>query len=231
MSRWSYEELQSYLEQASGVGDPSDPKEKKRRQIVRSATDLFVRQGYRKTSMTEVADQAGVAKGTIYLYAKTKADLMLQAIAEEKRRYLEVLRPILASQAPPRERLKEWLRAALVINTQMPLVSRLIGGDREILAVLEDVDLEVQDRAIAVQLDFATEMLDLAARPHRWTESELRDRARVLIGLLYSSGHFSEEWVRGWLSNERFAELLADMVVEGVRSPLPPAPNGEGQPS
>jgi AcrR family transcriptional regulator len=219
MAGTSYQELARYLDEAVGRGDPDDPKERKRLQIVRAATELFVRQGYRKTSMAEVADQAGVAKGTLYLYARTKADLMGQAIAEEKRRYLEVLRPILEEERPPKERLRTWLRTVLVLNTEMPLVSRLIGGDREILAVLEEVDQQVQDRSVAMQQEFVTEMLDRAARPHRWTASELRDRSRVLIGLLYSSGHFAEPWVRGWLSCERFAEILADLIVDGIVAP------------
>ena len=221
-AQWSFEALEDYLEQAAGTA-ADDPRERKRRQIVQAATELFVRQGYRKTTMSEVAAQAGVAKATIYLYAHTKADLMLQAIVEEKRHYLQVLRPVLESQAPPRQRLKSWLRAALVVSTQMPLVSRLIGGDREILAMLQDVDVEIQDRAARVQLEVVTEMLDLAAGTHRWTGSELRDRARVLIGLLYSSGRFSDDWVRGWLTTERFAELLAEIVVDGVCSQPVPA--------
>jgi len=52
-----YEELARYLDEAVGRGDPDDPRERKRLQIVRAATELFVRQGYRKTSMAEVADQ------------------------------------------------------------------------------------------------------------------------------------------------------------------------------
>ena len=38
---------------------------RKRERILRAATDLFVRLGYRKTSIDEVAKQAGVAKGTV----------------------------------------------------------------------------------------------------------------------------------------------------------------------
>ena len=39
--------------------------------------ELFERLGYRRTSVDEVARQAGVAKGTVYLYFKTKADLLV----------------------------------------------------------------------------------------------------------------------------------------------------------
>jgi AcrR family transcriptional regulator len=213
-----YEELARYLEEAQ-PREPEDSHQRKRLLIVEAATELFIKQGYRKTSMSEVAERAGVAKGTLYLYAKTKADLMVQAITLEKQRYLGALRPILEDDCAPRERLKRWLRVAVLLNTSMPLISRLISGDREIVAVLKEVNVQVQNRALEIQQQFVTEMLDFAARPHRWSSSELRDRARVLMGLLYSSGSFGEEWVRGWLSPERFAELLADMIVDGIAPP------------
>jgi AcrR family transcriptional regulator len=213
---WTFEQMQQMLQEFIGARDPDDPKERKRQKIIRAATQLFIRHGYRKTSISEVAERAGVAKGTVYLYAKNKNDLMIQAIAEEKRRYFEVLRPIMDPERPPKERLKLWLQAAVVLSNEMPLISRLMRGDHEILLVLEEMDSSMQDQSMAMQHGFVTQLLDHAARPHRWTRSELEDRAKVLMGLLYASGVFADERLRGELSLERFGELLAEMVVDGV---------------
>jgi AcrR family transcriptional regulator len=214
MNKRSYELLRRHVNEKAS--DVDDAKERKRRQIIAAATELFVQQGYRKTSISEVAELAGVAKGTIYLYVKTKAELMAQAVREELRRYVGVLEPILTGDASPRQKLRDWLRTALVVNTEMPLVSRLIGGDREIHTVLAELDQSDQQRALDVQMTFVRDILDEAATPHRWSASELTDRARVLIGVLYSASHFSDPWIRGELPMDRFAELLTDMLVDGV---------------
>ena len=50
-------------------------------QIVEAATRIFIRQGYRATSIDEIAAAAGVAPGTVYLYARNKEalfDLVMQ---------------------------------------------------------------------------------------------------------------------------------------------------------
>jgi len=62
--------------------------EKKEKAILDSAREFFFRYGYKKTSMDEIAEEAGIGKGTIYNYFKNKEDLFIRT-AELKR--LEVL--------------------------------------------------------------------------------------------------------------------------------------------
>ncbi len=47
----------------------------KREIIISSALDLFRHYGYRRTSMEDIARAAAVAKGTLYLYFKSKDEL------------------------------------------------------------------------------------------------------------------------------------------------------------
>jgi AcrR family transcriptional regulator len=61
-----------------------EPPDVRRTQILDGAERVFVAQGI-DASMAEVADVAGVAKGTVYLYFASKADLL----AELRDRYLE----------------------------------------------------------------------------------------------------------------------------------------------
>ena len=65
---------------ASALG-PSDSK--KRRQIMEGARRLFLSQGFDTASMNAIAQQAGVSKGTLYVYFKSKEDLF-EAILEEQ---------------------------------------------------------------------------------------------------------------------------------------------------
>jgi len=50
-------------------------KQKKRNEILDAAEKVFFSKGYEKASMNDVAKEAGIAKGTLYLYFKTKKDL------------------------------------------------------------------------------------------------------------------------------------------------------------
>src|SRR6185503_13751197 len=55
----------------------------KRRQIIEGARVVFLTQGFDAASMGEIARKAGVSKGTLYVYFKSKEDLF-EAIAEEQ---------------------------------------------------------------------------------------------------------------------------------------------------
>ena len=213
-SPWSYESLRKLMEEFSPTLDPADPKERKRLRILTAAGELIARHGYRRTSVEDIAKHAGVAKGTVYLYFKTKADLLVQAIVEEKKRILGQILPSLEEDRPARERLRMWLRVTFSAWSEMPLLSKLLGGDREIYLVLEEMDAKVRDRSDEMQQAFLKEMLDQAARPHRWTPEELADRARLLMNLIMSLA--ADPRARDGLSDERFASILADVVVDGL---------------
>src|ERR1700749_3059887 len=62
-------------------------KREKKECILSAATRLFARFGFKKTSVDQIAKDAGVAKGTVYLAADTKEDLFYQAVHRELRAY------------------------------------------------------------------------------------------------------------------------------------------------
>jgi AcrR family transcriptional regulator len=205
--------------------DVSDPKDRKRKRILEAATNLFIQQGYRKTSVDEVAREAGVAKGTVYLYYKTKSDLLMHAIGYEKMRFVGDVFEMFQQDISDRDKLREYLRQVFVLVTQMPLVSRLMSGDREILLAMEEADLPMKISMTELQTAFIGTLVRRAAPdlPRRARE----ERAKVLTGLMYSADFVGESRIRGGLSAERFAEVMADMLVDGIAAPSG-AEGGEG---
>jgi AcrR family transcriptional regulator len=219
VTKWTYEAVQKTLDEYGASAEPSDPKERKRLKLVRAATELFVAQGYRKTSVDDVARRAGVSKGTVYLYFANKGELLLHAIVEAKKRYVVELRPIFDEHATAQERLRRWLRAAFVMGREMPLLARLMNGDMELIAALEDMPSAAVATGQAIGLEFLTELIADAAKPQRLSARQLEDRARVLLGLGYLSPLFGQEKMRGGLSLDSFAEVLADVLMDGLRAP------------
>ncbi|MEM8926095.1 MAG: TetR/AcrR family transcriptional regulator [Actinomycetota bacterium] len=66
---------------------PSDKVARREERILDAASELFVRYGYDKTTVDEIAKAAGVSKGMIYLHAKSKQDLLEKLIVREMERY------------------------------------------------------------------------------------------------------------------------------------------------
>jgi AcrR family transcriptional regulator len=56
------------------------PDEQKRLRIIAAAAELFAAQPFHKVLLSDVAETAGVGKGTLYIYFKNKDDLYLSVL-------------------------------------------------------------------------------------------------------------------------------------------------------
>ena len=66
-----------------------------REQIVKAARACFLRFGTEKTSMSDVAREAGLSRGTVYRYFDDRADLIEGVFAYESQHGPEPLRPLI----------------------------------------------------------------------------------------------------------------------------------------
>jgi AcrR family transcriptional regulator len=92
----------------------------KRRRLTQAAVEMAYRQGFRKTTIADIAEEAQVPAGNVYYYYKTK-DEIGEAILEHRRSEFAVLRERLEQLASPRARLagfvhmtvdnREWVAA------------------------------------------------------------------------------------------------------------------------
>ena len=80
-------------------------KERKIKEIAQAALTLFSQKGYAATSVSQIAKAAGIGKGTIYEYFRTKADIFVAALREWTARFEKRLAKHLEEIENPIERL------------------------------------------------------------------------------------------------------------------------------
>ncbi len=61
------------------------------------AKELFAKKGYHPVTVEEVAEVCGVAKGTLYLYFDSKADLFVEIFVTAHKEIIEQIRKIIGS--------------------------------------------------------------------------------------------------------------------------------------
>lgn len=82
-----------------------------RQKILDAAEQRLWHYGYKKTTIDEIASDAGVGKGTVYLYFDGKEEIGLAIISEYKKRHLQELEAIaLDPGKSPVEKLTEMLQ-------------------------------------------------------------------------------------------------------------------------
>ena len=84
-------------------------RQKRRKQLLNAATRVFARKGYWSASITDIIQAAGVARGTFYLYFRSKRDVFL-AIADnyrnEQKRFTQQSGPGQAPLTPENSRAR-----------------------------------------------------------------------------------------------------------------------------
>ena len=65
------------------MGKLENNKQQKRTSLLDTAFKLFTTQGVSKTSIAEISQKAGIAKGTFYLYFKDKYDIRNKLVSHE----------------------------------------------------------------------------------------------------------------------------------------------------
>lgn len=98
----------------------------KRERILRAAIQVFARNGFYATRVSEIAKAAGVADGTIYLYFKNKDDVLISIFDDRLGRLIEVLDEAVAACETVDEKIVK------IIELQLGLLE----GERDLAEVV-----------------------------------------------------------------------------------------------
>lgn len=202
-----------------------DP-ERTRAQILQAATRLFTRCGLNGASLDDISKEAGVNRGLIYHYFKTKETLFDQALARPLATYAQHQLELLQRRDFDALTLREAISEFFHFLGRHPELVRLLSWTlamRRFALQLAQLELTKVFFAAAVQ------RLDEAKAAGRIRPSV--DSAHLLITIidLCVAWHLTrDEWVqkldwtdreRAQLDDERLAAIL-DLIDAAVRPPV-----------
>ncbi|MCP5043758.1 MAG: TetR/AcrR family transcriptional regulator [bacterium] len=94
------------MDESGGRISREEKKQLSRRRILDAARDVFFRDGFMLANLDEVATRAGVAKGTLYRYFESKADLYVAVLAENGMSFTKKMQEVACESGPVLERLR-----------------------------------------------------------------------------------------------------------------------------
>jgi len=92
------------------AGSRASKRAQSRRRILDSAREVFFRDGFMAANLDEVAERAGVAKGTLYRYFDNKADLYVAVLADNGAAFTQRMRETAEGDGTALERLHRLAR-------------------------------------------------------------------------------------------------------------------------
>lgn len=86
----------------------------RRTQLLAAARDCFARSGVAGTTVDGIARTAGVAKGTVYLYYKSKEEILRQVLDDDLVQFQNDTVPVITANGDVQEKLHRFVVATLL---------------------------------------------------------------------------------------------------------------------
>ncbi|MBU1209058.1 MAG: TetR/AcrR family transcriptional regulator [Pseudomonadota bacterium] len=101
--------------------------ENKHQKILKAAVKVFAEKGFYNSRVSEIAKEANVADGTIYLYFKNKDDILISLFEEEFGQIVENTRKELEKEKDPLQKIRRFAVMHLSIVAKQQQLGEVLG--------------------------------------------------------------------------------------------------------
>ncbi len=179
----------------------------KRELILRAATRVFARNGYFNSKVADIARAADVADGTVYLYFKSKEEILHSIFDQNMAAAIASGRELIANVKDPREKLRRIAKLHL----------ERLGADRD-LAVVFQVELRgstkfMEEFSAAGFAEYLNLLRTIFEEGQRSGAFRKNLSAKVMTKILFGA---LDEMATNWIISQRSYKLepMADVVMD-----------------
>lgn len=197
---------------------PAEPgrrgRERRRREILDAAAEVFFEKGYDASSTQEIADAVGILKGSLYYYVTSKEDFLYEIIRETHEGAVRAIEPVLTMQTDALHRLANLIIRQIAFFTANRIKSVVFFREYRALSANRRAEIEAEgDRYRAV----VATLLEEGQRDGTIsTDVDVRMTSIAMVEMLNSV----HRWFRpnGRISAARLGRNMAAMMCLGVAS-------------
>lgn len=185
-----------------------------RRRILSAAVDLFADHGYDATSVSQVINRAGVAKGGFYHHFASKDELLYAVYGELINRQLEGMERILAEKLSPAETLRRLI---------MDLVQTTAKSAREALVFSRELSQLGNSRIMQMRSQrrkYHNAMIKLVREAQERGQFSPVASPEIVTFTIFGIINEMPRWYRpaGRMRPEQIGTEIADLVLAGLHA-------------
>ncbi|MCY7401637.1 MAG: TetR/AcrR family transcriptional regulator [Nocardioides sp.] len=186
------------------------PRRQRRAQLLVSALEVFVAQGYHAAAMDDIAERAGVSKPVLYQHFPGKLDLYLALLDEACDQIIDNCRVALASTHDNRQR----------VEAAMGVFYDYVASDTGAFRLVFESDLTsepaVRQQVDRVTFDCAAMIAEVIHEDTGLPDEASRLLAVSLVGMAQVSARF---WLAetGTIDRGDAARLVSGLAWRGIR--------------
>lgn len=185
------------------------PRRERRAQLLESALEVFVAQGYHAAAMDDIADRAGVSKPVLYQHFPGKLDLYLALLDSSCDAIIDSCRQALASTQDNK------LRVAAAVDAFYAYVAQESGAFRLVFESDLTNEPAVREHVDRVTSECAAMIAEVIQQDTGLSDPAARLLAVSLVGMAQVSSRF---WLSegGGISRADAAALVSGLAWRGI---------------
>ncbi len=179
-----------------------------RENLLKAAIAMYSKKGYHKTTVDEIAAEAGLSTGIAYRYFKNKKDMLLSAITyatEDLGSFVHIERPEVEAGGDMREYLRNVLIGFERLHSEYHDIHEELEGlrhtDEDVRQLYNNIAMGLMERVI----DKLREVIG--------ARDDIRERAYTAIGIMEQHCHIKMNGGEPGLDNDIMRELTVAAVM------------------
>ncbi len=192
----------------------ADDYNQKRMVILDAATELFAREGFHATSISDIANRCKTSKSRLYHYFSSKEQVLYEILHDHACSLRDSFLPIMEhTRLTPRQKLEDFAGQMLIKNVKFRAKHKLILGELDALPAEQRTEVATLLRKPIESIYEALAEVNPSLANNKSMQFPV---AMMFFGMInWTHTWFSDE---GELSPEHFAKLLSDTFIDGFAS-------------
>ncbi len=163
--------------------------ERRKRELLEIAYRMFLTRGYENTSVDEIIDAAGIAKGTYYYYFESKEETLEEVIGMMIEKEAEAAEAVVASPLPVPQKIVGIIASLRPRQEEQPIEGALMRPENTLM------HSKIKRRLIETVVPLLSEAVEQGITEGIFSCDNIPERVRMLLVIssdTFDEGRFSE---------------------------------------